>query len=373
MKTKIGYLCSSESWGGLEMNQLRNARWMQQRGHAVVILCVKDAPLYLHAISENIPVILVEKHRKYYDYGAGLNLRNCIRDAAITHLIIRDTLEMSICAIAKRFARKHPFHLSYFMEMQLGVNKTNFLHTVRLRALDLWSCPLEWLEKQVHTMTRFFPSKTVVIPSGMELAPFFSEQTQAEARKLLELPEGKTIIGLIGRFDPHKGQLLLLEALKSIKDKSVCVCLLGEPTRNEGTDYFERISQAIRENQLEERVFIRPFRADIASFYRAVDASVMASKSESFGMVTIEAMASGTPTIGSDAGGTPEILKYGELGYLFETLNPVSLAAAIEKFMENPQAIPASKLQENARAYDHHKVCEQVEKALQITSAQVTV
>lgn len=361
-KMKIAYICSSESWGGLEMNQLRNAVWMHARGHEVVVLCIQHSPIDLNAETEKIPRLYIQKHRKYYDLSAGFRLAKLILEQKISHVIIRDVRDMSVCASAKMMNKS--FHLSYFMEMQLGVKKTNLLHTIRFRAIDLWSCPLNWLEKQVHTMTRFDTQKTCVIPSGLELAPFQTALTQADARQEIDLPTDKIIIGLIGRFDPHKGQVLLLEALKYIYNSEVAVCLLGEPTRNEGTAYFEKIQQTIAENKLDDRVFIRPFRKDIATFYRAIDVFVMASKAETFGMVTIEAMASGTPTIGSNAGGTPEILEFGKLGYLFTPLDAIDLGRAINEYVSNPSFFESKKLQAVSEKYDHESVCERVEKEL---------
>jgi glycosyltransferase involved in cell wall biosynthesis len=360
---KIGYLCSSNSWGGLEMNHLRNAVWMKDRLHEVVILCVESSPLHQRALQESLPIILIDRHRKYYDFKAGKKLAEIIENERISHLMIRDNRDVSVSAIAKRNAKKHPFHLSYFMEMQLGVKKTNIFHTLRFRKIDLWSCPLNWLKSQVETMTKMDKSKVVVIPSGLDLSIFQTELSQADARALLELPADKKILGMIGRFDPAKGQLLLLEALKSIQDPSVCVCLLGEPTRNEGSEYFEQLKSIIKENKLGNRVFIRPFRDDIVTFYRAIDAFVMASKAETFGMVTIEAMASETPTIGSNAGGTPEILGQGKFGYLFETLDVNSLTEIIEQFLKSNHISKEVLIQE-AKKYDHHLVCSAIEKAI---------
>jgi hypothetical protein len=73
--TKLAYICSSTSWGGLEMNQWRNAFWMQERGHKVVIFALKDSPIYKKAESSSIPVVEIKKHRKYYDFGASFQLR----------------------------------------------------------------------------------------------------------------------------------------------------------------------------------------------------------------------------------------------------------------------------------------------------------
>jgi glycosyltransferase involved in cell wall biosynthesis len=350
------------------MNQWRNALWMQERGHEVLIFALKDSPIYIKAERSNIPVIAVKKHQKYYDFGAAFQLIKLLKKEGVSHLILRDTRDMSIAAMAKFWSFGFHFHLSYFMEMQLGVNKTNWLHTLRFSQFDLWSCPLAWLQSQVLSKTRFDFNKTVIIPSALDLSPFQSvaknTENQKEARKLLDLPENAAIIGLIGRFDPHKGQVLLLEALNVCTSKEVCVCLLGEPTRDEGLEYFQTIERTIEENELQSRVFIRPFREDIASFYKAIDAFVMASKAETFGMVTIEAMASGVPTIGSNAGGTPEILEYGKLGFLFEPLNASSLANSIDEYLNKPNQISSTVLMETAKKYDHQEVCSAVETAL---------
>jgi hypothetical protein len=61
MKSKLVYLCSSMSWGGLEMNQLRNAGWMAARGHDELIVACINSPFLLQAQKMNLPVALAEK------------------------------------------------------------------------------------------------------------------------------------------------------------------------------------------------------------------------------------------------------------------------------------------------------------------------
>jgi glycosyltransferase involved in cell wall biosynthesis len=152
----------------------------------------------------------------------------------------------------------------------------------------------------------------------------------------------------------------LLEAFKAIDSTQVVLCFLGEPTKNEGNDYQNAMYRFIEENNLQKRVFIRPFRKDIVTFYKAVDACIMASKAETVGMVTLESLASGTPVIGSNAGGTPEILENGKFGLLFETQNADSLAEAITDFINNPTQFNSVDLQKESEKYDHTLVCEKV-------------
>lgn len=346
------------------MNQLRNAIWMHERGHTVYVICLKGSPIAKNAEEAGVPAIFIQKHRKYFDFKRGKELALILQQHQITHLLVRAIHDMSIAVIAKRKVKS--LHLSYFMEMQLGVKKTNFLHTLRFSYFDLWACPLNWLSDQVKTMTRFSHAKIKVIHSGLDLRQFEKELEKKDARQLLELPSDCILFGLIGRFDRHKGQLLLLEALQKCQHKEIGIVLLGEPTRNEGSGYADQMNAFIEEHQLSDRVFVRPFRKDIDVFYKAVDWFVMASKAETFGMVTIEAMACGTPTLGSNAGGTPEILHFGELGVLFESLNATDLAAKMDEITLGKHAIDRKKLIQAAQLFDHNKVCEQVENALGI-------
>ena len=82
--------------------------------------------------------------------------------------------------------------------------------------------------------------------------------------------------------------------------------------------------------------------------------------------MTIESMAAGTTVIASNAGGSPEILRFGQLGLLFEPMNASSLATQMIKFIENPFKFHPKSLTDEAQKYDHTKVCEEVERALGI-------
>lgn len=362
MKTKLAYLCGSTSWGGLEMNHLRNAQWMQERGHELIVIGIQDSPFHQRAEEMNLPFIGVRAYKKYYDFKAAKIILNHLKTEQVTHLLVRSSNDLSVSAIIKR-KMGSAIHTSYFMEMQLGIKKKSIAHTIRYKYLDLWSCPLNWLKEQVETMTRF-NNELVVIPSGLDLAIGHDAPTRLEARKQLDLPESDLTFGLVGRFDPQKGQLLLLEAMKKCKATDFRVVLLGEPTKNEGQEYTDKMTSVAE--SLGDRVIIRPFRKDISTFYTAIDWMVMATKAETFGMVTIEALACGTPVLGSNAGGTPEILSIPNGGHLFETMNIEDLARQIDYICQEQPAFKQEKLKKMAEHYDHHRVCDAVERVLKI-------
>ncbi len=364
MSSRLAYLCSSESWGGLEMNHLRNAQWMQLRGHTVFVFCVMNSRIHKEAESWNLPVVIIPKHKKYYDFKNGRKLVKILKNVGVTHLIIRSNKDMSIAAYAKS-QLKEKLHTSYFMEMQIGVKKTNPLHNSRYRKIDFWSCPLPWLVRQVEHLTNF-NNELALIPSGMDLQQFENLPSKTEARDQLEIPENALIFGLLGRFDLQKGQVLLLEAMRIAKNHNFHLVLLGEPTLGEGSDYFDEMKRLINENNLEYRVHIRPFMKNPEVFYKAIDWFVMATKKETFGMVTIESLACGTPVLGSDAGGTPEILENQSGGLLFESLNATDLADKIDRIIDQKINYDPDILKEIVLKYDHNLVCEQVEKHLKL-------
>jgi glycosyltransferase involved in cell wall biosynthesis len=362
MGEKLAYFCSSNSWGGLEMNHLRNAAWMRERGHHVLILGLNSSPIHTRSKRLGLPFIPIETHRRWYDFKAVKRALHIIESEGITHFIIRKPGDMSLAAGLK-YRLKDKLHVSYFMEMQLGIKKKSIFHTIRYRYIDVWSCPLNWLKHQVETQTHF-RNKLVVIPSGIRLEEFKDLPSKDKAREELNLPKEGIILGMAGRFDPKKGQLVLLEALLKAKNSNFSLLFIGENTQHEGSSYEQSLFQFIEENGLKNRVIFRPYGSRLTHFYRAIDWMVMASESETVGMVTIESLASGTPVIGSNAGGTPEVMQSNKGGLLFETMNSEDLAEKIDEILENFLSLDSEKLKSLVKRNDHHQICIQVEAAL---------
>ncbi|MBI1837874.1 MAG: glycosyltransferase family 4 protein [Flavobacteriia bacterium] len=213
MNIQIAYLCGTFSWGGLEMNQLRNADWMNKRGHQVSIICYQNSPIYKFSNLLNIPVIIIEPFNKYYPFRAGKKLSQLLIKNHFTHLIIRSNHDLSIASNVK-WRLKNKMHVSFFMEMQFGITKKSIFHTIRYHFFDLWSCPLIWLKKQTESLSYIPKNKIKVIPSGIDLSEFKPRKDKMSFRNKLNLPSDKKIIALIGRLDENKNQLLVLKALK---------------------------------------------------------------------------------------------------------------------------------------------------------------
>jgi hypothetical protein len=168
MSLRIAYLCGTTGWGGLEMNQLKNAEWMLERGHFVQVYAQLTSPIATAAKQKELPLIEIKKHKNHYDFLRAVQLYRKLKEHKIQHLIIRATFDQSIAATVA-FLSKGKIKVHFFMEMDFGSPKKQFFRTWRYRYLDAWCCPLNYLKEQVLDNTRMQKDRVFVVPSGIDL------------------------------------------------------------------------------------------------------------------------------------------------------------------------------------------------------------
>lgn len=130
-------------------------------------------------------------------------------------------------------------------------------------------------------------------------------------------------VGFLGRFAPAKGVDVLIAALGILKKEGVHLDLILGGTGE--LDYRDEIAQA----DLAGNVRFLGWINNAAAFYAEIDVFCLPSRFEPFGMVLIEAMASGLPVVATRTGGPLEILESGESGLLVPINDVKSLASAL--------------------------------------------
>lgn len=363
----LAFYCSSISWGGLEMNFIRYAAWMQERGFNVILYCVKDAYIDEKNKDYKLPVRYVAHNKKYFDYSNASKVSKQFRKDNVKAVWIRDRRDMNIMGLVKSKINKG-FKIIYQQAMQIDVKKKDIFHTRRFAKIDIWISPLKFLADQVKENTNFAPHKIYEIPLAADLNNN-STLTKTEARKQMDLKEDAFVIGILGRLDPLKGQHFLIKALGELTKTHPTVELLvvGDLTHNEGEDYYQLLKDEVKNLGLKEKVHFRPFMKDTSPFYKAIDVFAMASAGETFGMVTIEAMTYGLPIIGTNSAGTPELLGYGEYGTLFEVDDVNSFKTGVSTLFSDYKSasLKGAKAKEKAeKTYTKAAVCEALEALL---------
>ena len=330
---KIGFYCSSISWGGLEMNSVRYAQSLQQENFEIQVYGVAGSSFFQSSTELGLPIQAVPRNKKYFDFKHARSLAKIFQKDRIEIVHFRDNRDLDFLGWVKFFS-SGKIKLVYHQAMLLGVSKKDILHTFRFNRIDAWVSTLDYMKKQVLSHTKFPEKKLYVVPLGTNIDST-SIHSKDEARNLLHLPSTKFLIGIVGRLDEKKGQLEVIQALSMLKEneKDIHVVFIGDKTRNEADAYVQKLNDAIEINYLQEKTTFLPHQSDIQKLYGAFDLVIVPSWEETFGTVTIEAMASSVPVIGSNTAGTAEIL--GNETFLFQARNPKELSETLLNVLQD--------------------------------------
>ncbi len=356
----IGLLCASGSWGGLEMNVLKLALWLKERGWKVTLYGQKATRLFENAEAGGISVRHLNSTFKYGDLVNARRLARYVRQDNVQRLIINYGKDLFLAVLAKCLSGRF-FKLLMQQHLHVGGDKKDLFHTWEYRHLDAWIAPLEMFADRLKLNTRLDPGKIRIIPFGLELDRFTTlRPDKSAARRAFDLPEDAVIAGIVGRLDVKKGQDVLIRAAHLVHEVGCPLHLLivGDRTANDPEGFFELLESLTEQFGMKSCVHFRPHQADVEQVYAAMDIFVLASHSETYGMVTIEAMASRRPVIGTAEGGTVQIIKDGVNGLMVPPQHDRKLAEAILKLVDDPSL--AEKLASQAESdaisrYSHNR------------------
>lgn len=180
-----------------------------------------------------------------------------------------------------------------------------------------------------------------IIPCGTDIRRFGSID-RTEARAKLGIDAETKVVLYVGRFDPRKGIETLVRAVALCQTRfdSKLKLIIGGGSRPGESDGLERdrIEAIVSELGLND-ITVFPGRLGddtLPAYYAAADVCVVPSHYEPFGLVTIEAMASGTPVIASDVGGLQFTVVPEETGLLCPPKDEIAFANAIDRILANP-------------------------------------
>ena len=184
----------------------------------------------------------------------------------------------------------------------------------------------------------FPPEKIVRIYNGIGVARFAGAR-DGRLRGELRLPEETLLVGTVANVRESKGYEFLVRAARMVVDRSpnahfVAVGdidpVLGRP-----------LLTLVNELRLSDRFHFLGFRSDVPDILSALNVFVLASVSEGFPLVALEAMAAGKSVVMTRAGGQQELIDNGRNGLLVRAADAEALAIAITDLLTHPERAAA--------------------------------
>ncbi|MGH7261230.1 MAG: glycosyltransferase family 4 protein [Nitrospiraceae bacterium] len=261
---------------------------------------------------------------------------------------------------------------TWLNRLQLAVNERVrlWIEWLVLRRCDQVIVLSEFMRERVKAVHHVPEDRIRLIPGAADLTTFRPAGDRAAVRQSLKLPPAKTLLLTVRNLVPRMGLEHLIAAMQELGEEGRdCLLLIG----GEGT-LRSALERQIREQGLADRVALLGFilEADLPKYYQAADLVLMPTyELEGFGLVTVEALACGTPVLGTPVGAIPEVLVRLDPELVSEGTDGRSLAAALRRilrrFRERPDErarLAAAGLTLVEQDYNWEKHVARLERAL---------
>ncbi|WP_280216032.1 D-inositol-3-phosphate glycosyltransferase [Nocardia cyriacigeorgica] len=363
--------------GGMNVYVLQTAIELARRGTEVEI--------FTRATSSNVPPV--------QEAAPGVLVRNVV--AGPFEGLDKHDLPTQLCPFTAEVLRQEARHLPghydlvhshYWLSGQVGwlardrwrvplVHTAHTLAAVKNAALAEGDCPepatREIGEKQViaeadrmvantdaeaRQLVELYgaePDRIDVVPPGADLSRYLPGD-KAAARAEFGLPADEQIVAFIGRIQPLKAPDVLVraaaEVLRREPDRKLRVLIVGGPSGS-GLKRPDALIELAAELGIADRMtFLPPQSADrLVQIYRAADLVAVPSYNESFGLVALEAQASGTPVLAADVGGLGTAVRDQHTGLLVPGHRTDDWAGALTTLLDAPDRLTEM----GARAVEH--------------------
>ncbi len=180
--------------------------------------------------------------------------------------------------------------------------------------------------------------RLLVIPDAVDTVRFHPDNDGGPLRQSWDVADDEVLVGMVGRISAWKGQEVFIAALAEALTQVPRLrgVIVGDVVPGETWRRQELVHRAGAYG-LGDRLIWAGYRHDTPQVMAALDVLVLPSvRPEPFGMVVLEAMATGKPVIATAHGGPLETVRDGETGYLVPPGEPSALAAVLVRLARQP-------------------------------------
>lgn len=345
MTKNIVFLNTHYSWGGGENWTLLTAKGLASRGHNVWIAGREGSEIIKRAKSKGLETEIINLHNT-------LSCLNPVKIFGFKKFLEKNNIEVLFLNLSRD--RKFGAITGSLADVKRVIYRRGVDRPLKKRFYSKWlysNALTDIIANSKSTQNNVMKNlkgilnkdKIKLIYNGVEIPediePDFS------LRDDYNIKTNQKILVNVGRLFPEKGHDLLLEGMAELNkiNTNWKLFIVGEGNER------NNIESLISEYNLDEQVFLTGFVDNVNEYLSQADLMVHSARIEGFGLVLVEAMATGLPVIAVAASNIPEVVEDGKVGLLSEQENPRDLADKVNQLLKDDDL--RSKYASNAKEY----------------------
>lgn len=334
---KIGITCYP-TLGGSGVVATELGKLLAERGHQIHFI-THGMPFRLGKFHKNIfyhEVEVTDYHvfrHPPYDLALASKMANVAKMQELDLLHVHYALPHAVCAyLAKQMVGPHLKTVTtlHGTDITILAQEGSISDLIRLAINE--SDAVTAVSKDLIENTR----RLLAIERPIELAYNFVDKREYYPRDCPKLrsefaePHEKILMH-ISNFRPVKRVMDVVEIFRQVNETFAAKLLFV----GEGPE-LSRVQQRVKELGLESRVIFLGKQEEVSQVISLADLLLLPSEKESFGLVALEAMACGVPTVASNAGGIPELITHGETGFVAPVGDTAKMASYVLQLLGDP-------------------------------------
>jgi glycosyltransferase involved in cell wall biosynthesis/peptidoglycan/xylan/chitin deacetylase (PgdA/CDA1 family) len=324
--------------GGAERNLCLLANGLREKGHRVIICCLKGGELSEKMRSEGFHVENLRVTRIYDLRGlsALFKLVKIARGEEVAAIISYHESSDYLGLLAAALARV-PI-ISSRRDMGFSLKPRHiWLYRLTNGLFDLIVAVSSAVKEQIVKTQGAKPSDFVVVYNGVNVSPNGDEPLKVESG--IEFEDESLNVCCLANVRPIKGQKDLVEAARLVANEFPSVRFFLVGNHDIEKQYYADLQRRLTELGLDQVVKftgeLPP--SQVVRLLGSMDISVLSSLSEGMSNALLESMAAEKPVVATAVGGNPELVQHGKTGYLVPPSDPDSMAAALLKLLTEPE------------------------------------